>query len=586
MYEMLLKKLTSEEFADKFFCGLISLLQNCPRDTVFLREKLLNILKASLKTSLKKNFSMFAPQLLIDSYLYNTDVVIFQSERPLYFHILINCLNHIILDLNDEVLEMIAKKILPIICDLTLPIQIQISVCHFLIKLHYHLFNKSLMLDLINSFNNRLEVFAMKELPFINEMLKKSKTFFDRKCSTLSNSTYSVNMLGDYTSCSFSSILKNPSNKKKSAPEFKNCFTICDCKNLVKTMMENSISVVRRFRVNDKREQDGNPTLDYVHPFSKLLKGFLAAVIIFRIPSTSYSIQNDTLQEEKDTLIKLSKIFCSFSAMDFCKIFLPNIDTIFNEMLQNPALQIFLQSLLFDASKTRELSALFLDFILNHLEEFDDKNKFPTLFCLLDDVLRAMLKFPQNAELLNQFLLPLIKQCIHVVTLTEEPVNVLKVIISFMAIISVGNFENIFNHSVVPDLPSILQTMITWHRTSSNQYFQDQVLDLCLSISINCNSRVLMSITQMIMAPIVDALHKNSSNFILKALKVLQHLYQLDDEFINSSTLFWKEELLYGLHHAFIISSDEAKKIISLLLTKFHDSHQNLQAQHFFLAQC
>ncbi|GFV56851.1 hypothetical protein TNCV_146031 [Trichonephila clavipes] len=48
------KNLRTEEFAIHFFSGLIHLLKNCPANSEFLREKVLNVLSMSLKMSLKK----------------------------------------------------------------------------------------------------------------------------------------------------------------------------------------------------------------------------------------------------------------------------------------------------------------------------------------------------------------------------------------------------------------------------------------------------------------------------------------------------------------------------------------------------
>ncbi|GFQ64618.1 hypothetical protein TNCT_189191 [Trichonephila clavata] len=140
--------------------------------------------------------------------------------------------------------------------------------------------------------------------------------------------------------------------------------------------------------------------LDYVQPFSKLLRSFVVAVFIFKISNTSYGVQKVMLQEEKDVLIELAKVFHHFSPEEFCRIFVCNMNIILCERSRNPALQIFLQSLLFDSPKTRLLSAISLNFILECVKQFGNKNMFPILSCLLHDVLRAMLKFPQNADLL------------------------------------------------------------------------------------------------------------------------------------------------------------------------------------------
>ncbi|GFY66214.1 hypothetical protein TNIN_141621 [Trichonephila inaurata madagascariensis] len=84
--------------------------------------------------SLKKGLSMHVRDLLVDSYLYNTESDILKNERILYFTILVKYFDEIIPDLNKTVMELITKRFLPIICDLTLPIQIHVSLCDLLMK--------------------------------------------------------------------------------------------------------------------------------------------------------------------------------------------------------------------------------------------------------------------------------------------------------------------------------------------------------------------------------------------------------------------------------------------------------------------
>ncbi|GFQ74948.1 uncharacterized protein TNCT_376881 [Trichonephila clavata] len=184
---------------------------------------------------------------------------------------------------------------------------------------------------------------------------------------------------------------------------------------------------------------------------------------------------------------------------------------------------------------------------------------------------------------IQRFLLPFINKCIAIIPSTEIPGNFLRVIVSLMVAIKAGRFENIFNHSLALYLSTILQTMITWYRTSINQCFQDQVLEVCLSIAMNCNSEVIMSHVQSILTPVVYALYRNNSDLVLKALKVLQAICNLDNEFINSHFLSLRIELVHGLHHALKIPSDETKEIIFQLLIQFHDHWQNLQIQQFLM---
>ncbi|GFY41311.1 hypothetical protein TNIN_214351 [Trichonephila inaurata madagascariensis] len=248
-----------------------------------------------------------------------------------------------------------------------------------------------------------------------------------------------------------------------------------------------------------------------------------------------------------------------------------------------PDLMIFLRSLFVDSSKTRLLSVILLNFILVCAKQFGNKNNFPILSCLLNDVLRAILKFPQNADLLIRFLLPFINVCITIIPSAELPGNFLRVIVSVMVVIKAGHFENIFNHSLALHLATILQTMITWYRTSIDQSFQDQVLEVCLSIAMNCNSEIITSNFQSILTPVVYALNRNNSDLVLKALKVLQAICHLNNGFINSHFLSLRMELVHGLHHALKIPSDETKEIIFHLLTQFHDHGQNFQIQQFLM---
>ncbi|GFY64793.1 hypothetical protein TNIN_107751 [Trichonephila inaurata madagascariensis] len=437
---------------------------------------------------------------------------------------------------------------------------------------------------MIHSFSERLEFLIMKEMSCIIKMPKEYNTFFDEKCLTaMLYSTSKINWFaGEEHLSNLSCILEDSSNEK-SVKDFRNDLRINDCKGFMKIIIECAMTFVKLLKTDVKENQVSEAPLDYVQPFSKLLRSFVVAVFIFKIPNTSHGVQKIMLQEEKDVLIELAKVFHHFSPEEFCRIFSCNMNIILCERSRNPALQIFLRSLFVDSSKTRLLSVILLNFILVCAKQFGNKNNFPILSCLLNDVLRAILKFPQNADLLIRFLLPFINVCITIIPSAELPGNFLRVIVSVMVVIKAGHFENIFNHSLALHLATILQTMITWYRTSIDQSFQDQVLEVCLSIAMNCNSEIITSNFQSILTPVVYALNRNNSDLVLKALKVLQAICHLNNGFINSHFLSLRMELVHGLHHALKIPSDETKEIIFHLLTQFHDHGQNFQIQQFLM---
>ncbi|GIZ00389.1 transposable element Tc1 transposase [Caerostris extrusa] len=262
-----------------------------------------------------------------------------------------------------------------------------------------------------------------------------------------------------------------------------------------------------------------------------------------------------------------SKLNCRsfgvFSAADQCKIFtLSNINVLFNETCLNKSLQLFYHSLLSFPSTSRELSTVFLDYILNHIEYFDNKNTQSLLICMLSNVLEALLfYFPKNQEILQIFLQPMIIKCMEFALIAQEPCHILHALSILFKVIKNEKLNiQLTGQPIFQLVSSVLQTLSLWYATSSDRSFRDNILNLNMNISLNYHAEALLSIAPLIIQPVVNALNGNSISLTLKDLVQCCSSPIQPTQIQNSSPMLDYRDLLN-----FLLNSNSIEQATNLL---------------------
>ncbi|GIY13751.1 uncharacterized protein CDAR_531351 [Caerostris darwini] len=562
------KKFYNDGLVIKMLEGLQNLMKHCPSGAVFLRRKLIilfsNMFDANFYSSSPGKVSQESnviniynpiPNFLINSVIFNKGVPTFDGVRPLYIESLLKCLSKTKLTFDEA--HILINLFLPVVYDATLPLIIQIKVCNFLLLLTDSSQTQCHQLSLMKAFNVRLE---------------ECETFFDDDGFVSPRYSYFNNNLHNAAPDLISSLKKSLKMNPKKPMIF---FNIAECKTLIGIIIKGAFLIAKNNK-NSQMKQD---------IFCTFFKYTVKNMALFNIPNKSY--EKSDLSPQKNYLFKqLTNIFGVFSAADQRKIFtLSNINVLFNEMCQNKSLQLFYHSLLSFPSTSRELSTVFLDYILNHIEYFDNKKTQSLLICMLSNVLEALLfYFPKNQEILQIFLQPMIIKCMEFALIAQEPCHILHAMSILFKIIKNENLNNqLTGQPLFQLVSSVLQTLSLWYATSSDRSFRDSILNLNMNISLNYHAEALLSIAPLIIQPVVNALNGNSISLTLKALKVLQNLNKLNRNAVNNKISFKLLELVQALLHALKKVPDYAKKVAVELLNSFNKNrhiHNQIQGRH------
>ncbi|GBM35323.1 hypothetical protein AVEN_195830-1 [Araneus ventricosus] len=258
----------------------------------------------------------------------------------------------------------------------------------------------------------------------------------------------------------------------------------------------------------------------------------------------------------------------------FFNAFVRLYEILLDELRQDPLLRVFIQILLLNSS-SGELIAVFLDFVLKQLEDFDNKEKSPALFSVLHDVVVSLMKFDAKEEILEIYLLPMIEKCMELAPAAKEPCNFLKVIHLLFLAVKADDTETDIGRSLLSSLPSFIQILHFWYKISTNPDFSNLALQVSITILSSCDSRLLIPNLSLVLMLVVEALNKNVPELTINALKILQSFENIDKSLVNIKMAFSELELANGLHHTLSSGMDGVVECAFRLLNKYHSSQHN-----------
>ncbi|KAF8778079.1 Transcription-associated protein 1 like protein [Argiope bruennichi] len=518
-----LKKINSpEKMKCLFKCSQI-LLKECPPSAVFLRKKLIKILYVILHIKVEYNgieqdiktaYNGFEVHFLIDNLLWSQGPPPDDDVRACFYALLLDLFDAKYQSFGRETIIKFTNYFLPVLYDSTIPITIHSSICLVLLKfttrLEVDIFPMELI-EILQAFNVRLNSFVKLDLPFIQRKLKECKTFFDREDYCDPEFSFSHRHLPNPSSV-FISNFKKLTNKK-TFDESKNTFIIEDCKDLIIAILDGAYAVSKRFQSTNQE------LLDAIEPFSDFLKYSVQALDIFNIPNKSNIPENVTRRKYQSSLRIIGNTFLGLQGTDceklFCqKIFSANFSVLLDILKQEPSFKAFLELFLNPTSSSWFIE-LFFNFILQHLEEFDDKQNSPILRNVLHDVVTSIVLF-ELKEILEVFLLRIVKKCLELAPTAKEPCNFLNVIGKMLLPVRP---DFVFLHS---SYLSIIQTLHFWYNSATSPEFSALALKLNLTILHNCNVLWLESNISLVLTLIIEVLNKNFPDLTSEACRILE----------------------------------------------------------------
>ncbi|XP_055927468.1 uncharacterized protein LOC129958804 [Argiope bruennichi] len=570
-----LKTINSPEKMSSLITCSKRLLKECPTSAVILRKKLVKILYAILHMKVEHNgmekdfkiaYDGFEAFLLINNLIWNQGPSPDDDVRACFYALLLDIFEVKYLSVDREIIIQFTKYFLPVLYDSTIPITVHNSICLVLLKFEKrqeeNVFSMELSIEMLQAFNERLNLFVKLDLPFIRRKLKECKTFFDCEDYCDPEFSFKHHHLPNPSSV-FISDFKKLTNKK-TFDESKNAFIIEDCKDLISAILEGAYTVAKRFQLSNQE------LLNAIEPFSDFLKYSVQALDIFNIPNKSDISESVTRGKYESALRTAANTFLCLQGTDCQKIFSANLSVLLDVLRQDPSFKDFL-SLLLNPSSSRWFVEVFLNFVLQQLEKFDDKEKSPVLFIVLHDVVSAITQF-ELKEILEVFLLRIVKKCLELLPTAKDPCNFLNVIDQMLLPVT-SDFDFLYSSYL-----SIIETLNFWYNSSTNPEFSALALKLNLIIFHNCNLLWLESNLPLVLMLIIEALNKNIPEFTFAALKLLEKFSKSTMDSILSPT---KLEIANCLQHVLASETgDNAKAAFDLLMKYFSFHHITSQFKY------
>lgn len=524
--------------------GMFSLLRLCPKEVAHLRKELLVATRHILATDLRVHFIPSIELLFDEDLLLGRGYTTHESLRPLAYSTLGDFVHHVRHELKLDILAKAIYLFSKNIHDETLPTAIQIMSIRLLLNLVECIktqrndiseVNVSTIANRRELLMNMLQVFILKfhtistiQMPVIIQKWKQ----YSNEQSKITTSDAPANQK-DFVSVE---IIPETISKLTSigfTPA--TCLNISEYRLIIKSLASGVKTIVLGINTISSFNQDLQGQTSVLFPPTELeyfvdyFKWALEAFYIFRINSPSaagvsnkQNLSQATQRDEKELLESMfSGLFISLSSQNFKEIFTVTIGYLIEKMIENPNLQIIINTFLSHRSTSPIFATVMVEYLLERMDEIgsDDTEKSNLYLKLFKLIFGSVSMFAtENEPMIRPYLQKIVLRSMELAMRANEPYNYFLLLRALFRSIGGGTYDMLYQE-FLPLLPNLLGGLNRLQSGCHKQHMKDLFVELCLTVPVRLSS--LLPFLPMLMDPLVSALN-GSPMLVTQGLRTLE----------------------------------------------------------------
>lgn len=584
--------------------GMLGLLMLCPQEVAHLRKELLIAARHILATDLRNKFVGCMEQLFDENILIGSGWTAYESLRPLAYSTLADLVHHVRQHLPLNNLSSAVAVFSRNVHDESLPASIQTMSCKLLLNLVECIRTRSdqengngreLLIRMLEVFVLKFKTITKCQLPVL--MQKSRQQGPPSEANRPDDSARA--------SLQFSASLADLKEEKN------NCYTVADCRSLVKTLVCGVKTITWgigtcKMPGGPLEEKQFQPKETLV--FIRLVKYALQALDVYTLPpgtgaivagatgsaaavASSAHARTAAFQsavrskEEKEVLDHFGGVFTMMSPSTFREVFSTTIEYVVERLNKNSALQIVANFFLANRATSPIFATILVEYLLERMEEMganpDKSNLYLKLFKLVFG--SVSLFAAENELMLKPHLHRIVNRSMELALSAREPYNYFLLLRALFRSIGGGSHDLLYQE-FLPLLPSLLQGLNGLQSGLHKQHMKDLFVELCLTVPVRLSS--LLPYLPMLMDPLVSALN-GSQTLISQGLRTLELCVDnLQPDFLYDHIQPVRAELMQALWRTLRNPTDSIAQVAFRVLGKFGGGNRKMLMEPQRLDYC